>query len=368
MLRSLSRFSVFVILPIAAACGGGGSTLPATSDSVIHARSLIPSNMRAHNAHVVIREFPLPWASAGPGAVAQATDGSVYLAVIPTASTPASGAVRFQKGQFTALALPTPPPISVSNLPWFGHLVASVTGPVYGQNETVNNASPEQNTFNIVGYRATSLIGTQNSVGNAAGNYAEITTDSSGGVWWDNCGGQVAGVSTFPSPYEDIKQTTVPDNLQAITYGPAGALWVAGLSSQIYELSTAPALLRSFAFPYGFISVMAPGADGNLWIVGLDGSIVRMSTTGSFARFTLPNGGTAVDITSGPNNLMWFTDSVNNAVGSISASGQIEEYSVPSAHAGLGAIAGSVSRKRALARTVWFAEANVDKLAELTVR
>lgn len=368
MVRSASRCLLILVIGILSACGGGnnGTTIPAAGGSLV-------TRLHAHGAHVRISEYPLPWASSAPfGAktIAQAADGSVYLAVLPNTAVP-SGAARFASGRFSALAQPPVPSGGLSNLGFGGPLAASVTGPVYGEDQTDYNGDPDLNFIDLVGYRGTAVTGIQQVSSGA--NYVQLTTDSSGDVWWDDCGGQVSGETTFPSSPQQSKSTTITfdgaaANLQEMTYGPANALWIWSLGL-IYEVSTKPALLNTFTFPYGgFAATIAGGAEGNVWMTVTDGTIVRMSTSGAFTQFSLPNGGFAADISNGPDGDMWFVDSANNAVGSISTSGQINEYAVPTANAGLTSISGPVAQKKPLQRAVWFVENKANKIGKLEVR
>lgn len=75
--------------------------------------------------------------------------------------------------------------------------------------------------------------------------------------------------------------------------------------------------------PFGITA----GADGNMWIAERSGSIAKMSTAGALlAEYPVPGGGEPFEITAGPDGNLWFTDAIKGAIGKITTSGVITEF------------------------------------------
>jgi streptogramin lyase len=85
------------------------------------------------------------------------------------------------------------------------------------------------------------------------------------------------------------------------------------------------------------------GADGNGWFINGAG-IAKIDSSGHVTTYTmgLNSGATPFDLTNGPNNDLWFTDNgTTKAVGYITTSGTIHEFSAPAGQTPLQIVAGS---------------------------
>jgi streptogramin lyase len=110
----------------------------------------------------------------------------------------------------------------------------------------------------------------------------------------------------------------------------------------------APALARAAAITEYTTGVTSPGevvigADGNGWFINGAG-IAKIDSSGHVTTYSagLNTGATPYDLTSGPNNDLWFTDiGTTKAVGYITTSGMIHEYAAPAGQDPQQIIAGS---------------------------
>ena len=109
----------------------------------------------------------------------------------------------------------------------------------------------------------------------------------------------------------------------------------------------APALADAAAiteFSSGVTSpgTMVNGSDGNVWFINGAG-IARIDSSGHVITFTagLDPGATPYDLTSGPGGDLWFTDNGAKAVGYITPTGAIHEFSAPAGDVPLQIVAGA---------------------------
>jgi len=111
----------------------------------------------------------------------------------------------------------------------------------------------------------------------------------------------------------------------AITVGPDGALWFFG--GGIGRITTSGGLILyqcnpvcgSSAANFGAGVGIAAGPDGALWFAD-DGAIGRITTSGVITEYTLPSPSSPGGITAGPDGAMWFTDDVGK-IGRITKTG-----------------------------------------------
>ena len=88
---------------------------------------------------------------------------------------------------------------------------------------------------------------------------------------------------------------------------------------------------------------MAAGSDGNVWFINGAG-IAKIDASGQVTTYTagLDPGATPYDLTNGPNGDLWFTDNgATKAVGYITPSGTIHEFSAPAGETPLQIVAGA---------------------------
>ena len=159
--------------------------------------------------------------------------------------------------------------------------------------------------------------------------------------------GATPQITEFPIPTEHSSP-------HSITAGPEGDLWFTeskgakigriAPSGQITEFQ-----LPAESYPFGITT----GPDGNLWFTG-DAKISRITPSGEVTEFPLPASESPSvltgPITSGPDGNMWFT--MKGMIGRITTAGQITEFPLPSSQtepAGIAAGPGG---------SLWFTEPN----------
>lgn len=80
-----------------------------------------------------------------------------------------------------------------------------------------------------------------------------------------------------------------------------------------------------------FTGPFVRGSDGNLWSPAYDevSKIGRITPAGSAKYYAEPANGRIENIAPGTTGFLWFTDDIDNKVGSITTTGKIREYNVP---------------------------------------
>ena len=201
-------------------------------------------------------------------------------------------------------------------------------------------------------------------------NYTPTTTDVGHTlvalVTATNGGGSATIASSATSeikaaPYEISEYHLGEVELNEITTGPDGDLWVAGgTSTSISKLTTSGEittykLSSPFSEPYGITP--GPGKESALWFTDPYGhQIGRITTSGSttaHSRSTTP-----VGITAGPDGNLWFTEG-KDKIGKITTSGTITEYSLPEESYPSGIAAGPDGN-------LWFADWFSSKIGKIT--
>ncbi|MGH7484629.1 MAG: virginiamycin B lyase family protein, partial [bacterium] len=151
----------------------------------------------------------------------------------------------------------------------------------------------------------------------------------------------------------------------SITPGSDGALWFTDEGADAIGRISVTGEVKEFATP---TRTSGPGAttldietngitsgpDGNLWFTENNngaGQIGRCTPKGAITEFPV-HGGEPTSITKGPDGNLWFTDnSFNNAIGVITPSGVVKEYTIPTAYSGPSSIVSGPDRN------LWFIEA-----------
>jgi streptogramin lyase len=155
----------------------------------------------------------------------------------------------------------------------------------------------------------------------------------------------------------DITEYPMPHDLDALTVGPDGNLWItAGTPFSMFpnEPAMAPVIMK--VSPSGTVLAELPlpapaipgditdaalgitvGPDGNLWYGRLRGRIGRVTTSGVFTEFPVPGdsgGGSHFvgEITNGPDGALWFVEAVGGRIGRVTTAGAFTMFSVPGAN------------------------------------
>jgi virginiamycin B lyase len=210
----------------------------------------------------------------------------------------------------------------------------------------------------------------------------DITAGSDGALWFTETPvfttqgpGAPGGIGRITTS-GTITQYTLPSVSRplGIAAGPDGALWFTEYyANQIGRITTGGAITE-YRIPMSFMTFpnappnffspnsIGAGPDGALWFTfssfasGSD-SVGRITTAGVFTQYLLSAGRGPQGITAGPDGALWFAA---NPIGRITTSGNLTEYPIPTASAGLMYIA--VGADGAL----WFTEKNADKVGRIT--
>jgi len=175
--------------------------------------------------------------------------------------------------------------------------------------------------------------------------------------------------------------TAGPDGALWFTTGPDGALWFTeGNTNKIGRITTAGAVTAEYPIPTttSYPWEIVAGPDGALWFTELnppfciafvceappfDGYIERVTTDGVFTVYNLPapiGGLASPGIVVGSDGALWFAESSNSSVGSITTAGVIGQHPLPNA--------ASVPQGMAAGPdgAVWFTEEAANQIARIT--
>jgi streptogramin lyase len=123
--------------------------------------------------------------------------------------------------------------------------------------------------------------------------------------------------------------------------GPArhgSRLQVEGLEGRALLASITEFLLPQHGIlpPSGSANQIVAGPDGNLWFTENDtvsNAIGRITPSGQITEFKVPtDGGDPFGITVGPDGNLWFTENFGDKIGRITPSGQITEFPIGLSH------------------------------------
>jgi virginiamycin B lyase len=209
----------------------------------------------------------------------------------------------------------------------------------------------------------------------------QLTLGGDGNIWFTS--GLAATLSSItPSGRITVYNTSAVTShkLDGLTRGPNGNIWfVEGLDNKIGEI-TPTGSIKAFTLGHDYLpGSVTTGPDHNLWvstvrntigrvtqhghvtwfqhrgelihqIVSFHGALYfaeedaigRVTTHGTFSRNLRPHhGGTIGYLAVGPDNKLWFSENTRTGtdfVGSLTASGHIQEYPVAVGNSGLGQI------------------------------
>jgi streptogramin lyase len=187
-----------------------------------------------------------------------------------------------------------------------------------------------------------------------------ITSGPDGNLWF-LLGGKIgrmtpAGqVTLFPLP-------TRQSDLVWITAGPDGNLWFTVNGDEQIGRITPQGQITEFPLPpsNGDPWGITAGPDGNLWFTELTGNrIGRITPAGQMTMFPLPaNGIMSWGITAGPDGNLWFAR--GNQIGRVTPAGQVTLFPLTSDTIALELTSGPNS-------TLWFTEDKSNKIGRFTL-
>ena len=194
-----------------------------------------------------------------------------------------------------------------------------------------------------------------------------IASAPDGRVWFtETNGGKIGAINPSTHLVAEYAITTPNSAPSGIHAGPNGNMWFSEQGvNKIGEMTTAGVMVNEFPLLSGSVpDGITTGPDGNLWVaensnqtLGHTG-IARVTTAGVLTEFAIPpgyggNNSNPVDIVSGPDGNLWYTQAGGN-VGRITTAGVITQFPVPgttttSTSEPLGIAAGP-------ANTLWFTQ------------
>ena len=306
-----------------------------------------------------VEEFPIPLSNAGPLSIAQAPDGSFWLAEF------SAGAIA----QF----IPSNQTFRQYPLPGTGHLPAYVTvdskGMVWFSDQGGHGAiwmfDPNDRNFT----EHLTPCGFSDPVG--------VQVDVSGNVWFaeDSC--NALGELVYPGysavDYVFPEQQSGPAELAIQNKAGGEAVWVTeSLGNRVAEFNVTAHSFQEFTTSAPFTSPVGIVIDGSgdVWVSEHGGSaIVRLvPQTGIFTFYpTSPPPGSAGYPNSAPATLvmdrqgrLWFVEHFSNKVGRLDPStGELDEWEIPSA--GVYSVLSALDKQG----NFWFAEFTGDKVGTI---
>jgi len=94
------------------------------------------------------------------------------------------------------------------------------------------------------------------------------------------------------------------------------------------------------------------------------GTTTALAKVGHFTEYGIPTSGSGpIGITAGPDGNVWFTESNGDKIGTITTSGKITEYTLPTGgNSDLDAITYGPNHN------MWFTEINTNTIGEITTK
>jgi streptogramin lyase len=307
----------------------GGTTLAATgcslsiSDGTFTFPIAVTNALRADSASHTITEYATT--ATQPFGIATGTDGNLWFAE----NNPSS----------PAISKITPDGTGYTKYSLVGAGWVSPFGVTLGPDGNVWVGDDNSNPGNA-GRVTTAGTSTTYHTAHVFTNFDTAGLD--GNVWFSECSSNaLSSVSTSGTvtPFAPAGGS----NIQGITLGPDGNIWFTDIGTR--HIGTVVAGVASelsagtFANQPSTAEDIYAGSDGNLWVSeeagGSSSRIAQVSTSGTILNEFSTSGSTTIGnanfITAGPDGALWFTDNGNNAIGRITTSGTINEFTIPTA-------------------------------------
>ena len=157
---------------------------------------------------------------------------------------------------------------------------------------------------------------------------------------------------------------TAGSNPKGIAAGPDGNLWFTESTGNSIGKITPSGVITEFSngldadsYPWGITS----GPDGNIWFTVNHGIGKIIPSSGSISVFStgLADFSSPAEITRGADGNLWFTDYGTNAIGKITPSGVITEFSLGANSCPWGITAGSDGN-------IWFTDYGANAIGKIT--
>jgi uncharacterized repeat protein (TIGR01451 family) len=305
-----------------------------------------------------ITEFPI---SAGSRAITAGPDGNLWF----TLADDQIGRIT-PTGQFTAFPIPQSPygPESITPGPdgniWFTYRY--IIG--YGGDTRIGRITPngQVTLFPTSTYNHDIVAGPDGNLW-----YAEYAANKIGRI---SPAGQV---TEFPVSYTPIEIKSGPDgNLWVTEHGPPPT--VHDLPVDYIGRITPDGKVTESRLPGLLVNGATFGPDGSVWFTEFEylpiagsggaervGFLSRITPAGQFTDIRLTGPAVGGDLTFGTDGNPWFADPGGHAIGRITLTGLVAEFSIPTAGSEpSGIVAGPDGN-------MWFTEGNVAKLGRFRV-
>jgi virginiamycin B lyase len=158
--------------------------------------------------------------------------------------------------------------------------------------------------------------------------------------------------------------------LGAIATGPDGDLWfteiLPGGGGGIGKINPKSGAVTEYQSPLlgRFLGGIVAGSDGNIWFIDeSNNAIGKITTTGLVTEFSsgISPGAGLVGIAAGPDGNLWFTENTGNRIGRITTAGVVTEFSSNIApNSGLGGITAGPDD------TLWFTATGIGGVGEVS--
>jgi uncharacterized protein (TIGR03437 family) len=172
-----------------------------------------------------------------------------------------------------------------------------------------------------------------------------ITSGPDGNLWFVETLANKIGRITTTGVITEFSTPTSGATPFSIAAGPDGNLWFtehAGFANRIGRITTAGAITEfPIPTPLSNPTGITSGPDGNLWFTEAASKIGKITPSGNITEFPLPSGASPQWIVTGPDGNLWFSES-QGAMGRITPAGVITQFPLVAAVAGLVAYQGSV--------------------------
>lgn len=341
----------------------------------------IPPGLQSSNAAqaggaTTISEFSLPAGQPGPIALTIGSDRNLWVL------TPGSVERATPAGSVTVFAVPGGATLG-------GGITLGADGAVWTLGTVFGGIGPcTANAYRIAPdgtFAVHALFAT------ACDDFpADITRGPDGTVWFAFQGGFACGPIgsiTTGGTVDHVVNFCNPNGIASsvrLSRGGDGFVYLAqfdrfgpnGGPSNVYQLTTAGVIRKTFAFPDGSQPEgIAAGKGHDVWVT-LNGAnaIAKIdSVTGRISTFPIPTPNALAQfdfgIASGTSQIvdggargMWFVENGANAIGRIAQSGRIFEFAVPTQASGLSGVAMQESG----AGPLWFVENRTSKVGRLS--
>jgi hypothetical protein len=349
------RPSAFIFaISLLSACGGHGAspiphTQPVASGHGTGGRTLA---IVAAPASLTMTQLRMP--DFASGAIAAAPDGSVYV-------NGSGRFVRYKSGAFTTFAYPLPAGATgVGGVDGVNSIAVGPYGVIWTDLYKGGCCRPAGGA--IAAFNPGTGGVSQTSGGSLTGDaFASVAGDNLNRAWVIHqtgapCSTAHSDVYIFNSSLNLVTRFSpiAMPRLNAIVRGGDGMMYVASALachtgvSEIARINPSTlAVLKIVTLPAGSdVAQMVAGPDGNIWYTNYSANAIgRLTPTGVITQYTLPvSGSQPSGITVGSDGALWFTQAISPAgqlrIGRISTTGAINEYLLTYSGPGFAAGAG----------------------------